>query len=63
MHNRLRRRTSAPQDRNIKYRESGNLMEMVSQEVCLHSADGCMAGKLVLVVGGEGQVKARGSCS
>ena len=53
----------ASQDRNIMYSESGNLMEMLSLEDCLHSIVGCMAGKLVLVVGGEGQVKARGSCS
>ena len=45
------------------YSESGNLMEMLSLEVCMHSIVGCMASKLVLVVGGKGQVKARGYCS
>ena len=43
------------------HRESCNLME--SLEVFLQGIVGCVAGGLVLVVGGEGQVKARGSCS
>ena len=38
-------------------------MEIVSPEVFLQSIVGCVTGGLVLVVGGEGQVKARGSCS
>ena len=46
-----RNQVKASQDRNIMHRESGNLMEMVRLEVCLQSIVGCMAGKLVLVVG------------
>ena len=55
-----RNQVEASQDRNIMHRESGNLMEMVRLEVCLQSIVGCMAGKLVLVVGGEGQVLTSG---
>ena len=56
-----RNQVEASQDRNIMHRESGNLME--SLEVFLQGIVGCVAGGLVLVVGGEGQVRARGSCS